>query len=378
MNPTKKISLKNIIIKKERCIGIEFRPDKVLNALIKQLPDIKWDSKYQLAYTPNTPTHLSAIFDLFKGVAWVDGKYFFKDRPNHNPVREDRLATIEGFENRKTSPNYRTIPKTYLQKLELKKYSMNTARTYVQLFEKFINHYNTKELIEINEQDIQTYIQQGMRAGKSDSWVNQTINSIKFYYELVLNMPSRYYAFDRPKQKEKLPVVLSKNEVVSIIQNTSNLKHKCMISLLYSGGLRIGELLNLKPKDINSERMVIRVENAKGGKDRYTLLSNSVLTDLRTYYKKYSPEKYLFEGPDHNKYSDTSIRKILRRACELAKIKRKVTPHTLRHSFATHLLEQGTDLRSIQSLLGHNNISTTEIYTHVANIVMNTVKNPLD
>ena len=378
MNTTKKISLKNIIVKNERCIGIEFRPDKVIHALLKQLPNIKWDNQYQIAYTPNTPAHLSAIFDLFKGIAWVDGKYFFKDRPNHNPVREDRLATIEGFEKRKISPNYRPVPKTYLQKLELKKYSMNTARTYIQLFEKFINHYSKKELIEINEQDIQTYIQKGMRAGKSNSWVNQTINSIKFYYELVLDMPSRYYAFDRPKQKEKLPVVLSKQEVISIIENTSNLKHKCIISLLYSGGLRIGELLSLKPTDINSERMVIRVENAKGGKDRYTLLSKSVLGDLRTYYKKHTPKEYLFEGPNHKQYSDTSIRKILKRACELAKIKRKVTPHTLRHSFATHLLEQGTDLRSIQSLLGHNNISTTEIYTHVANIVMNTVKNPLD
>ena len=378
MNPTKKISLRNILVSQKRCIGIEFRPDKVLNALVKEIPDIKWEKEFQIAYVPNTPTHLSAIFDIFKGVAWVDGKYFFKDRPNHHPVREDRLMTIEEFENRKTSPGYRTVPPTYLQKLELKKYSLNTAKTYVQLFEKFINHYSSKNLIELNEKDIQDYIQQGMRSGKSDSWVNQTINSIKFYYEIVLNMPSRYYAFDRPKQREKLPEVLSKNEVKAIIEATDNIKHKCILSLLYSGGLRIGELLNLKPSDINSERMVIRVENAKGGKDRYTLLSSSALEDLRTYYKLHKPQEYLFEGLKGGQYGSTSVRKILKKACHIANIKRKVTPHTLRHSFATHLLEQGTDLRSIQTLLGHNNINTTEIYTHVANNVMNTVKNPLD
>ena len=151
-----------------------------------------------------------------------------------------------------------------------------------------------------------------------------------------------------------------------------------MLSLLYSGGLRIGELLALKPTDINSERMMIRVESGKGGKDRYTLLSQTTLNDLRNYYRAYKPKTLLFEGDDHGPYSASSVRKILKRACQAANIKRRVTPHTLRHSFATHLLEQGTDLRTIQTLLGHNNIKTTETYTHVANTVVNTVKNPLD
>lgn len=378
MSHSKKISLKHLLINSNKCIVLEFHPDKVLNALIKQIPDVKWNKEHEVIYVPNTSKHLSIIFDLFKGVAWVDGKYFFTNRPLHRPVNQDKLMKIEDFEKRKLPSDYKLAPKAYLQKLELKQYSLNTAKTYISLFEKFINYYNSKDLIDINEQDIRYYMQAEIRNGKSDSWINQSINSIKFYYEIVLNMPNRYYAFDRPKKKEKLPEVLSKHEIKTLLDHTINIKHKCILSLLYSGGLRIGELLALKPTDINSERMMIRVENGKGGKDRYTLLSSTVLTELRTYYKKYSPTTYLFEGEKAHPYSSSSVRKFLARSCQRAKIKRKVTPHTLRHSFATHLLEQGTDLRSIQTLLGHNDIKTTETYTHVANTVMNTVKNPLD
>lgn len=151
-----------------------------------------------------------------------------------------------------------------------------------------------------------------------------------------------------------------------------------MLATIYSAGLRIGELLNLKIKDIDSSRMMIRIEGAKGGKDRYSLLSKSLIQDLRKYYKLFKPIEYLFEGPQNKPYSSTSVRKILKRSCLKAGIRKRVYPHTLRHSFATHLLEQGTDLRSIQMLMGHNNLTTTEIYTHVANTTMNTIKNPLD
>ena len=163
-----------------------------------------------------------------------------------------------------------------------------------------------------------------------------------------------------------------------MISKTRNLKHKCIISLLYSAGLRRSELLNLKIEDIDSKRMLILVRQAKGNKDRVTLLANSILEDLRAYYMEWKPKVYLFEGVHGGKYSPQSILKLVKRASEKAGIPKNVTPHMLRHSFATHLLENGTDLRYIQSLLGHNSSRTTEIYTHIATNHFNTIKNPLD
>ena len=161
-----------------------------------------------------------------------------------------------------------------------------------------------------------------------------------------------------------------------MINQPQNIKHKCIISLLYSSGLRRAELINLKITDIDSERMVIRVHQGKGKKDRLTLLGESVLRDLRIYYKKWNPKTHLFEGSADRKYSETSILKIVKRAAINADIKKKVSPHTLRHSFATHLLEEGTDIRYIQSLLDHNSTKTTEIYTHVATKSFQTIKKP--
>ena len=193
------------------------------------------------------------------------------------------------------------------------------------------------------------------------------INAIKFYYEMVLGMPNRFYSIERPRKESKLPKVLSKEEIISIINHTNNIKHKCIVSLLYSSGLRRNELLELKLQDIDSKRMVIRVEQAKGNKDRYTVLNKSVLDDLRKYFKIYKPKTYLFENPiSDNKYSSSSVLQIVVKSAKNAGIKERVTPHMLRHSFATHLLESGTDIRYIQLLLGHNSTKTTEIYTHVA------------
>lgn len=179
-------------------------------------------------------------------------------------------------------------------------------------------------------------------------------------------MPNRFYDVERPFKKEKLPEVISKESVLRMIDTCTNFKHKCIIKLLYSAGLRRGELLNMKISDIDSERMVIRVNGGKGQKDRFTLLSATVLEDLKKYYTAYKPKEYLFEGAGGGRYSASSVLKVIKRAAEKARVGKRVYPHILRHSFATHLLENGTDLRYIQVLMGHNTSKTTEIYTHVA------------
>tara|TARA_Y100000588_G_scaffold242589_1_gene256708 strand:- start:10004 stop:10930 length:927 start_codon:yes stop_codon:yes gene_type:complete len=307
-------------------------------------------------------------------VAWVNGNYFFQEKVvnDNNPV-----IKLDRYRNRTLEKGYKPCPESYLLKLELKRYSANTVKNYVSSFESFINHFKDKELNEINEADIRKYLQSMIKEGVSDSHVNLMINSIKFYYETVLGMPNRFYSIERPRKKKTLPKVLSKEEVLRMIDCTSNIKHRCIVALLYSSGLRRSELLKLRTTDIDSKRMVINIRGAKGCKDRLTVLSPSLLTDLRDYYREYRPEKHLFESPKGGKYSASSVLKIVKRAAIRAKVKQKVTPHMLRHSFATHLLEEGTDLRHIQLLLGHNSTKTTEIYTHVANKTFGEIKDLL-
>lgn len=172
--------------------------------------------------------------------------------------------------------------------------------------------------------------------------------------------------------------MLSEEEVKRVIESIKNLKHKCLIMTCYSGGLRINEALNLKPVDIDSKRMLIRINGGKGKKDRITLLSTRLLEMLREYYKAYKPSKYLFEGQMGGRYSERSAQEVQQAAARRAHITKKVILHTLRHSFATHLLENGTDLRYIQSLLGHSSPKTTQIYTHITTRGFSQIKNPLD
>lgn len=369
------ITLKHLLINNKKCIGILFNSDKVIHALVKELPDLNWSEEFNMFYIPNTKDNLTLLFEIFRGVAWVNCNHFFKDKViNPNNQKPD----VAWFRNRKLPDAYRSCPEEYLQKLELKKYATNTVKNYVNCFEVFINYYKNQELLALNEQDIRAYLQKLIQEERSNSYINQAINAIKFYYEVVLDMPNRFYAIERPRKERKLPKVLSKEDVLSMINSSHNLKHKCIISVLYSAGLRRNELLNLKLEDIDSKRMLIHVKVAKGNSDRYTLLSNTLLKDLRYYYREYKPIIYLFEGHYNKQYSAASVIKIVKRAALESGIRKNVTPHMLRHSFATHLLENGTDLRYIQSLLGHKSSKTTEIYTHVALNAFSSIKNPLD
>jgi len=328
-----------------------------------------------MAYIPNTKGNLGIIFNTFKGVVWINYNRFLTNKPINT---NNETVDVEWFRKRKPIPEYRQCPEEYLLKLELKRYANSTVRTYVSFFEMFINFHKDKELHAIDESDIRVFLQNPIQKKVSNSYINQAINAIKFYYEVVLGMPNRFYEIERPRKESKLPKVISKEEILTIIDNTNNLKHRCIVQLLYGSGLRRSELLNLKINDIDSKRMLVRVEGSKGNKDRQTLLSKTALNDLRRYYAKYEPQVYLFEGKKGMKYSGASVLKVVKIAAEKARIRISVTPHVLRHSFATHLLESGTDLRQIQVLLGHGSSKTTEIYTHVATNTFESIKNPLD
>jgi site-specific recombinase XerD len=374
MEKGRSVTLKHLLIKGKRYVGLQFNTDKIIQALVKGLPNVKWSSEFNMAYILNSKQNLNHIFEIFRGVVWVNCNYFFDKKP----INDNEPIDITWFRKRTLPEHFRYCPTPYLDRLQLKKYANNTVKSYIFAFETFINYYDTKELIQINENDVRDYILKLIQENKSDSSINIAINSIKFYYESVLGMPNRFYQIERPRKEKKLPKVLSKADVLQLIAHTNNLKHKCIISLLYSSGMRRNELINLKITDIDSKRMLILIEAGKGKKDRYTLLSHTLLKDLREYYKQWKPKKYIIEGAYGRQYSGQSIGKIITNAARKARIQINVTPHMLRHSFATHLLEDGVDLRQIQVLLGHSSSKTTEIYTHVAMTTFKKIKNPLD
>lgn len=369
------VTLKNLLIDKRKCIGLQFYTDKVLEVFIRDLPGVQWSQEFSMYYLINSRHNLDLVYRQLKGVAWVNSNYFFS---KSNFGRENETFDVAWFRKRAPNAAMKPCPESYLSKLELKRYANNTVRTYISCFEAFINYYRDRELLDLDENDIRAYLQKLIQDQSSNSYINQAINSIKFYYEVVLEMPNRFYSIERPRREEKLPQVLAKEEIMAIIENTNNIKHRCIVGLLYSAGLRRSEVLSLRPEDIDGKRMVIMVRSGKGNKDRYTILSEKLLLELREYYTQWRPRKYLFEGFMGSRYSAESVAKIVKDAANRAGIQKRVTPHMLRHSFATHLLESGTDLRYIQVLLGHRSSKTTEIYTHVATNIFLKIKNPLD
>jgi site-specific recombinase XerD len=260
-----------------------------------------------------------------------------------------------------------------------KRYSPNTIKIYTHYFKKFLEDIDGHEAKNISPEQINRYILHLIKSeGLSGSLQNQVINALKFYYEKVLKREKLHLDIERPKKSRILPNVLSTREIETILNQIDNIKHKCLIALIYSSGLRRSEVLSLKINDVDSGRMLIKIRNSKGNKDRYSILSKNVLNLLREYYQEYKPNIWLFEGQKGFQYSATSVQKVFQVAVKKAKLNKTVSLHTLRHSFATHLLEQGVDLRYIQTLLGHQSSKTTEIYTHVSTNNFSKIKNPLD
>jgi len=246
MQPSSKhITLKHLLINDQKMIGIQFHPNKVIQALIKELPNPKWSKEYSMVYIHNNKENLDQIFDKFRGEAWINGNLFFKEKV----IRDNQPITIDWYRNRTKNHFFKYVPEVYLSKLELKRYALNTCKTYINLFEKFINYYPNKDMATLSEREVRKYLQHLIQQNKSNSYINQTINSIKFYYEVVMGMPNRFYSIERPRKKQKLPQVLSKKEILCMIENTNNIKHRCIVSLLYSAGLRRSELLHLEITD---------------------------------------------------------------------------------------------------------------------------------
>ena len=238
---------------------------------------------------------------------------------------------------------------------------------------------SSKAISELNTEHLQSYVLWLVtNKSYSEARVHTTINAIKFYFEKVKNRPHITFDLPRPKKPEQLPKVHDSSCIVKMIKCTENIKHRTMLMMAYSSGLRLNEIICLRISDIDSARMVISVRRGKGKKDRQALLSVKMLEQLRAYYRIYKPTEYLFEGVTGGQYGYRSLQEVFKQAKERAGINFKGGIHTLRHSFATHLHENGTDIRLIQELLGHSNIETTMRYTHVSRRQLQNIISPLD
>jgi integrase/recombinase XerD len=272
-----------------------------------------------------------------------------------------------------------TLREKFIQQMLLKGYSQRTIRTYTSLLSGISRHYRcSPELITLDQ--IREYLQENITVVKrSKSWVNQLISAMKLLYCEVLQRDWSYLDIPRPRRDKKLPVVLSRAEVEKILSAHKNLKHKAILLTTYSAGLRLSEVCHLKISDIDSSRMLIRVNHSKGNKDRYSLLSPVTLNLLRIYYKKYHPGLWLFEGTlKGTSISVRTVSTVFKNALVKAEVNRQVGIHCLRHSFATHLLEQGVALPVIQQILGHKSLKTTSGYLHVQQYTIQGVKSPVD
>ena len=236
-----------------------------------------------------------------------------------------------------------------------------------------------KSLANLTANQIKSYLLWLLQTRQcSESKIHSTLNALKFCFEQVLHQPKIFITIPRPKKHLQLPKVHAAEQVKRIIQSTNNEKHKTMLMLAYATGMRLQEIINLKIKDINSARMVINIIRAKGKKDRQVILSEKLLIQLRKYFTIYKPKEWLFEGKPGKQYGYRTLQDVFTNARNKSGVNIKGGIHTMRHSFATHLLENGTDIRLIQELLGHNSIKTTIRYTHVSKALIQKLKSPLD
>ena len=265
------------------------------------------------------------------------------------------------------------------EKLILIAYSHHTRKAYKGALVYFFKFFEDQDYTNLDKTAIEGYVAKLItKHSISETKQNQIINAIKFYYEKVLGKPRAFYNIQRPKKSITLPGVLSEAEVAKLLQQPKNIKHKAILWIIYSGGLRISELIKLRIEDVRSEEGYLFIKGAKGKKDRRTVLSNHVIELLRDYYREHKPAYWLFEGQSGGQYSASSIQKIFRKAVQNSDLNPWATPHSLRHSFATHMLQDGTRLPYIQAVLGHSCPKTTEKYLHILNIDNKVVKSPLD
>ncbi|RYE30530.1 MAG: integrase [Sphingobacteriaceae bacterium] len=334
-------------------IFIIFNHNSEINTEVKKLDGVKWSQTKKAWYVPDN-LHYRQKFNL-------QTSFYGKDV----------LAHIH--------PENQPALRYFIEALQLKSYSVSTIKTYRNEFAQLLYLLKNIPVITLDAAKLRSYFLYCTNTLQlSENTLHSRINAVKFYFEQVLHQEKLFFEIPRPKKPTILPKVISAKDIKKLFDVTQNVKHNLMLKLCYGMGLRVSEIVNIKITDIDSENMQVFIEKAKGKKDRYANLPESILHNLREYYRLYKPQKYLFEGQYGGCYSIRSVQKVFKDALKKAKINKEIGIHGLRHSFATHLLDSGTDVKLIQELLGHSDIKTTMRYIHVSSKSLRNVKSPLD
>ncbi len=380
----------------EERIALLFAKDDMIHGIIKQIPGIRWSKTLNKWHMPFSRDAVNQLQIMLTGVAVIetaslkeqmhfrlkpvtDGQTI-KRIPASKPLPAVPEQHIQPVKNYSISENNKQAMEEFLKQLVMKAYSSSTIRTYKNEFMQILILLNNKKVQELTSEEIKRYLIWCMaKLGLTENTVHSRMNAIKFYFEQVLRRERIFIDIPRPKKPLILPKVISEEKIIGGLLAIQNLKHKALLLLAYSAGLRVSEVISLQLTDIDSDRMQIYINRAKGKKDRVVTLSHSFLEILREYYKVYRPRFWLFEGQDNKEhYSARSAQMIFKEAYKDLGLPPQCSFHSLRHSFATHLLEAGTDISYIQKLLGHNDIKTTLRYARVSNKNLGQIESPLD
>jgi integrase/recombinase XerD len=361
-----------------------------LTGIIKKIPLVKWSRTHHCWYIPCTKEDYMHFSNALQNKATIQKdalRIYLQQRKAIVPAQQKvpvgqknmKSSTVKMMILHPLSEENLAALTAFKNMLTLKGYSANTIRNYCNEFHHLLRLLGNRSVNGLSKPHIMSYLLWLLeKQGYSEMHVHTAINAVKFYFEQVMKREKEFYDLPRPKKPFKLPSVLAEEEVITLIQKIKNIKHRSMIMAGYAAGLRVSEIIQLKVNDIDSKRMMIHVRGAKGKKDRLVPLSKKLLETLRVYYKEYKPKDFLFEGQYGGSYSVRSAQQILKEAKLKAGITKRGGIHMLRHSYATHLMESGTDLRIIQELLGHNSIRTTMRYTHVSKKEIGKIESPLD
>ncbi|MEO7119479.1 MAG: tyrosine-type recombinase/integrase [Ginsengibacter sp.] len=389
------IVLKPLLHRSEECIGIYFEKNAFLQSLIQKNVNAKWSKTYSCWYVPLSKSNYEQLAKALYGKAVLQTielkEYLLRKKSNKTPGITEAQKPVAGIPVQSidtvalkqsgiiSKENEHEFTE-YKNRLLLKGYSPSTVRTYCNEFHIFLQTLQNKSVKELMPAQLQRYILYCINQMKlSENTVHSRINALKFYYEQLLKNEKMFFDIPRPKKREILPKVISKERIADLINSIENVKHKTIIMLTYACGLRVSEVVSLKVKHIDGQRKTIFIEKAKGKKDRVVSLNPNMLIMLREYYKQYQPKDYLFEGQFEKEHlSERSMQQVMQKAKTKAGIKQDGSMHMLRHSFATHLLDKGIDVVFIQKLLGHSNIKTTLRYLHVTNKDLVHILSPLE
>jgi len=382
MSPTQKIRLYPFRHRQQDVVVASFEYDASLTSTIKQLPGARWSRTLKSWYFPKDRFDLHRFFEAFKEVAYIDYSALKQESrmnpgPAPGPVKAGyNLKTIKA----QLSPDVKAQVQSFKKWMEQKRYAENSIKTYIHQLEIFFGYYASKSPESISNDDITRFNTEFiLKNGLSPTFQNQTVSALKLFYGKNYKRLLNIEEIERPLKAKPLPKVFSKPDLEKFFHAITNPKHQMAMMLIYSCGLRRSELINLRLEHLNSKRKQLSIINSKGKKDRVIPLSDRTLEKIKSYYYAYRPKQYLIEGQFPGKpLTASSLQKVFEKALTKARINKPYTIHCLRHSIATHLLENGTDLRYIQELLGHKSSTTTEIYTHVSTRSLQNIKNPFD